>query len=78
MLEPHLSALREMKRIGVMPDNDADREKAAQGIAMAGKLVAMLRAADCRAEIVTIDKLGIPVPPECKDMADLAAVRQPA
>lgn len=78
MLEPHLSALRGMNRIGVMPDNDADREKAAQGIAMAGKLVAMLRAADCRAEIVTIDKLGIPVPPECKDMADLAAVRQPA
>jgi DNA primase len=78
MLEPHLPALRGMKRIGVMPDNDADREKAAQGIAMAGKLVAMLRAADCRAEIVTIDKLGTPVPPECKDMADLASVRQPA
>jgi hypothetical protein len=78
MLEPHLPALRDMKRICVMPDNDADREKAAQGIALAGKLVAFLRAADCRAEIVTIDKLGIPIPNGCKDMADLAAVRQPA
>jgi hypothetical protein len=76
MLEPHLPALRDLQRIAVLPDNDADQAKAAQGIALAGKLVALLRAGGCRADIITLDQLGIPIPPGCKDVADLAAIRQ--
>ena len=78
MLEPHLPAMRDLQRIAVLPDNDADKAKAAQGIALAGKLVAFLRAGGCRADIVTLDQLGIPIPPGCKDVADLAAVREAA
>jgi hypothetical protein len=78
MLEPHLSALREMKRILVLPDNDTDKAKAAQGIALAGKLVAMLNAEGCRAEITSLDKLGFAIKEGCKDLADVAAVREPA
>ena len=78
MLAEHLTALREMKRILVLPDNDADRAKAAQGIALAGKLVALLNAEGCRAEIASLDKLGIAINEGCKDLADVAAVRQAA
>lgn len=78
MLGEHLTALREMKRILVLPDNDADRAKAAQGIALAGKLVALLNAEGCRAEIASLDKLGIAINEGCKDLADVAAVRQAA
>jgi hypothetical protein len=76
MLEPHLTALRDIKRILVLPDNDADRAKAAQGIALAGKLVALLNAEGCRAEIASLDKLGFAINEGCKDLADVAAVRQ--
>ena len=78
MLAEHLTALREMKRILVLPDNDAGRAKAAQGIALAGKLVALLNAEGCRAEIASLDKLGIAINEGCKDLADVAAVRQAA
>lgn len=73
MLEPHLPALRDLHRIAVMPDNDADPAKAAEGVALAGKLVALLRVEGCRAETITLDRLGVPVPPGCKDVAELAA-----
>lgn len=76
MLEPHLPALRDLDRIAVLPDNDADPSKSAEGVALAGRLVALLRVEGCRAETITLDRLGVPVPPECKDVAELAAVRQ--
>jgi DNA primase len=78
MLEPHFTKLREMKRILVLPDNDADKTKAAQGFALAGKLVAMLHAEGCNAEVAALDKLGLSIKEGCKDLADVAAVREPA
>ena len=78
MLEPHFTKLREMKRILVLPDNDADKAKAAQGFALAGKLVAMLHAEGCNAEVAALDKLGLSIKEGCKDLADVAAVREPA
>jgi DNA primase len=78
MLEPHFTKLREMKRILVLPDNDSDKTKAAQGVALAGKLVAMLHAEGCNAEVAALDKLGLSIKEGCKDLADVAAVREPA
>jgi hypothetical protein len=78
MLEPHFTKLREMKRILVLPDNDSDKAKAAQGVALAGKLVAMLHAEGCNAEVAALDKLGLSIKEGCKDLADVAAVREPA
>jgi hypothetical protein len=78
MLEPHFPKLREMKRILVLPDNDADKAKAAQGFALAGKLVAMLHAEGCNAEVAALNKLGLSIKEGCKDLADVAAVREPA
>lgn len=76
MLDEHMPALRDCSRIGVMPDKDADKDKADTGIALAGKLAANLRAAGCRAEVVQLNELGIEVPAGCKDLADLAKSRR--
>jgi len=73
MLDPHLSALRDRHRVLVMPDNDPKEETARQGVAMASRLVANLRAADVRAELVTLQELAPDAPADCKDLADLAA-----
>jgi hypothetical protein len=78
LLDPHLPALRDFRRVLVMPDNDADDETARQGLAMAGRLVANLRAAAVRAEIVTLDELAPNAPADCKDLADLAAYQSTA
>ena len=76
MLDDHMPALRDCVRIGVMPDKDADKDKADTGIVLAGKLAANLRAAGCRAEVVQLNELGIEVPAGCKDLADLAKSRR--
>jgi hypothetical protein len=76
MLDEHMPALRDCVRIGVMPDKDADKDKADTGIVLAGKLAANLRAAGCRAEVVQLNELGIEVPAGCKDLADLAKSRR--
>jgi hypothetical protein len=73
MLDEHMPALRDCARIGVMPDKDADKAKAETGIMLAGKLAANLRAAGCRAEVLELHQLGMELPPNCKDLADLAA-----
>lgn len=73
MMEAHLPALRDRHRVLVMPDNDPKEETARQGVAMASRLVANLRAADVRAELVTLQELAPDAPADCKDLADLAA-----
>jgi hypothetical protein len=73
MLDPHLPALRDFQRVLVMPDNDPKEETARAGVAMASRLVANLRAADVRAQLVTLREIAPDAPAECKDLADLAA-----
>jgi hypothetical protein len=76
MLDEHMPALRDCTRIGVMPDKDADKDKAETGIMLAGKLAANLRAAGCRAEVIELHQLGFELPQGCKDLADLAKSRR--
>jgi hypothetical protein len=76
MLDPHLDALSECERVIVLPDNDPDPEQSAEGARLAAGLVAYLKAAGCRAEIMRLaelsEALDLPEPEDCKDLADLA------
>ena len=71
MLEAHLPALRALRRVRVVPDADPGK-KGAEGEALAAKLVAWLRAAGCRAEVSALADLVPDLPPDCKDLADVA------
>lgn len=72
MLAPHLPALRDLRRVYVMPDNDPG-EKGATGADMAAHLVGWLRAEGCRADVALMATLYPDAPADCKDLADLAA-----
>lgn len=72
MLTPHLDALRDCRRVVVVPDADKG-EKGAEGKALGRRLVAWLRAAGCRAELKTLGDLCPDAPEDCKDLADVAA-----
>ncbi len=74
MLEPHLARLRDFARVLVIPDADAG-DKGAEGLALAAPLVGWLRAAGCRADLLTVPELCPEAPPECKDLADVAATK---
>ena len=77
MLDPHLPALREARKVHVVPDNDPGA-KGDEGQALAAKLVGWLRAAGCRATLSTLADLCPDAPEGCKDLADVAAARKPA
>jgi hypothetical protein len=72
MLTPHLPALRDCRRVLVVPDADKG-EKGDEGKALARRLVAWLRAAGCRSEMKTLGDLCPEAPEDCKDLADVAA-----
>lgn len=72
MLGPHLPALRDMPEVYVVPDNDPG-EQGQTGYALAGRLVAWLRAAGIKANVQTLGDLCAHAPAECKDLADVAA-----
>ena len=74
MLEPHLPAMRDCRRVVVMPDRD-EGAKGDEGKRLAGRLVAWLRAAGCRAEVQTLPDLFPDAPAECKDLAELAELK---
>ena len=73
MLEPHLSALRDMNRVRVVPDNDQG-DKGAEGEALGHRLVAWLRAAGVRSDLALLSDLCPNLPPDCKDLADAATL----
>lgn len=70
MLEDHLPALRDVRRVLVVPDADPG-DKGAEGAALAGRLVGWLRHAGVKADVVTLLELGAPA--GCKDLAEWAA-----
>jgi len=59
-----------------VPDADPG-EKGDEGQALAAKLVGWLRAAGCRATLSTLADLCPDAPPDCKDLADVAAAMKP-
>lgn len=74
MLEAHLPALRDVRRVRVVPDADAGA-KGAEGEALAARLVAWLRCAGVRADLATLADLCPDAPPTCKDLADIAKMK---
>lgn len=74
MLEPHLPALRTLRRICVVPDADPGA-KGAEGELLASRLVAWLRSAGCRGDVTTLTDLIPDVSSECKDLADVASMK---
>ena len=74
MLTPHLPALRDLPRVLVVPDADPG-EKGQTGEALAARLAAWLTAKGCRADVATLPELCPDAPPECKDLADVAATK---
>lgn len=73
MLEAHLSALRDMRRVFVVPDNDPG-PKGAEGEAMAARLAGWLCYAGVRADVATQGELVPNAPAGCKDLCDIAAI----
>jgi hypothetical protein len=69
MLTPHLSALRDVRRVLVVPDADQGT-KGAEGESLAARLVGWLRFSGVKAEIATLADLCAPA--NCKDLADWA------
>lgn len=70
-LEAHLPALRDVRRVRVVPDADPG-SKGAEGEALAARLVGWLTYAGVRADVATLADL-CPDAPDCKDLADVAA-----
>ena len=70
LLKQHLSTLRRVEAVWIIPDADGG-EKGEEGEAEADKLSAWLNAHAVKAKTVTLKKLGCP--PEAKDLADWAA-----
>ena len=77
MLEAHLPALRDVRRVRVVPDADPG-PKGAEGEALAARLVGWLTYAGVRADVARLVDLVPDAPEGCKDLADVAAtVKQP-
>jgi hypothetical protein len=74
MLDAHLPALRDVRRVRVVPDADPGA-KGAEGEAHAARLVAWLRCAGVRADLATLADLCPDAPPACKDLADIAKLK---
>jgi hypothetical protein len=77
MLEAHLPALRDVRRVRVVPDADPG-PKGAEGDALAARLAGWLTFAGVRADVARLVDLVPDTPEGCKDLADVAAtVKQP-
>lgn len=77
MLEAHLPALRDVRRVRVVPDADPG-PKGAEGDALAARLAGWLTFAGVRADVARLVDLVPDAPEGCKDLADVAAtVKQP-
>jgi len=74
MLEAHLPALRDVRRVRVVPDADPG-PKGAEGEALAARLVGWLRFAGVRADVARLVDLVPDAPEGCKDLADVAKAR---
>lgn len=72
MLAPMLQDLARCRRVLVVPDNDADPDKAKVGQDNAGELVRWLRANGLQARLETMNNLGFGI---FKDLADAAKAR---
>jgi DNA primase len=72
-LDVHLPALRDVRRVRVVPDADPG-SKGAEGEALAARLVGWLRNAGVRAELATLADL-CPDAADCKDLADVAKAK---
>lgn len=72
MLAPMLQDLARCRRVLVVPDNDADPDKAKVGQDNAGELVRWLRAQGLQARVQTMNNLGFG---SFKDLADAAKAR---
>jgi len=75
MLEAHLPALRDVRRVRVVPDADPG-PKGAEGEALAARLVGWLRFAGVRADVARLVDLVPDAPEGCKDLADVAKARK--
>lgn len=74
MLDAHLPALRDVRRVRVVPDADAG-DKGAEGEALAARLVGWLTFAGVRADVARLVELVPEAPEACKDLADAAKAR---
>ena len=74
MLEAHLPALRDCRRVLVVPDADPGT-KGADGEALAARLVGWLRFAGVKADLASLSELCPDAPPDCKDLADVAKAK---
>lgn len=74
MLEAHLPALRDVRRVRVVPDADPG-QKGSDGEALAARLVGWLTFAGVRADLATLADLCPDAPEGCKDLADVAKAR---
>ena len=74
MLEAHLPALRDVRRVRVVPDADPG-PKGAEGEALAARLVGWLTYAGVRADVARLVDLVPDAPEGCKDLADVAKAR---
>ncbi len=71
MLEANLAALLDCPRVLIVPDADAG-PKGAEGEALAARLVGWMRRAGIKADLAPLADL-LPLPADCKDLADVAA-----
>jgi hypothetical protein len=76
-LEPHLPALRDVRRVRVVPDADPG-DKGAEGEALAARLAGWLRYAGGQADVARLADLVPDAPEGCKDLADIAKARAAA
>ena len=74
MLEPHLPALRVLRRVRVVPDADPG-PKGTEGERLASNLVAWLRAAGCCSDVATLADLIPDASTACKDLADVSKIK---
>ena len=73
-LEAHLPALRDVRRVRVVPDADRG-PKGAEGEALAARLVGWLTYAGIRADVARLVDLVPDAPEGCKDLADVSKAR---
>jgi hypothetical protein len=73
-LDAHLPALRDVRRVRVVPDADAG-DKGAEGEALAARLVGWLTYNGVYAEVGRLTDLCPDAPPTCKDLADVAKLK---
>lgn len=73
-LEAHLPALRDARRVRVVPDADAG-DRGAEGEALAARLVGWLQFNGVRADVARLVDLVPDAPEGCKDLADVSKAR---